>query len=679
MSGVFKLTGAEFKKIFKRPIVFIMALFIVAVVFISSYLFKPIDNSEYTINYEATSSEKYYSNFYSDMPESKKAIDLTYNDTNKIIDYYKSCIDRENSLVDYYNTLLSSIEAIRNDSNFSTKNQKYSELGKTLNNFKSAYADFYKLYNFESLVKFTEENVYYNTDACQPITALLDAYDKHDSIDFIIVYDTNEYADKLRNVLNRGKNFIITTSIGLAEDIKNAFSEYADSVRNNKINRETKRVLLQTSINNYKNYYKMITDSEYPIVLVNKSDKNNIMYLLDNAKDILNIPVADQNKQSAHTKVYDSLSELDIANVFVNYSPSIKQVSISNSFVDELLKIQKTTNTNNENILKNIDNFRTNKDINKIKKEVNNYYLLSKSYNQLINDLTITNITSMYIESVYSEFYNYDLDKYNSYYFSEQITTNKYYIDNNVYPNSFASNLGFNQNSDSQTSALDFVYYSMELCTIIIIIFSMVLICNLITNETESGTIKLLLVRPYKRSKVITSKLLATLFFSVTFLLFSVILSTIAGIYMFGFSNPNILLIFNATTPLVTDAITTSFIHIFTLLLDIIFYILLALMFSVLYRNYAGAITTSVIIFIVMYAVTILFPNSFIITLLPTINLHLFKYFGNAFMMSSGILSSILFFPISNQMNILYSILIQLSYNLVFVSVSYSVFNKRDF
>ena len=119
------------------------------------------------------------------------------------------------------------------------------------------------------------------------------------------------------------------------------------------------------------------------------------------------------------------------------------------------------------------------------------------------------------------------------------------------------------------------MYFTLELCSVIIIVFAMMLVCNLITGETESGTIKLLLVRPYKRSKIITAKLFATIFFVLTFVLFTSIVSFIGGYFLYGATSTPILSVLNGGTVFECHPLTLMLLNVLSLALDIIFFVLL--------------------------------------------------------------------------------------------------------
>jgi hypothetical protein len=72
MTSTFRLTRAEFKKIFKKPSVYIMAIFIVLTIFLSMYIFKPMEIVDPTISYGTQlNSLDYYNIFYNKDKDTK--------------------------------------------------------------------------------------------------------------------------------------------------------------------------------------------------------------------------------------------------------------------------------------------------------------------------------------------------------------------------------------------------------------------------------------------------------------------------------------------------------------------------------------------------------------------------------------------------------------------------------
>ena len=109
MTSTFRLIKAEFKKIFKKPSVYIMALFIVLTVFLSLYIFQPIEAVNNTISYgENLRSQDYYDYFINeDLVTTEIGINKVYDNTTYMTNYYIKNNSRDNNLNDYYKTTYS--------------------------------------------------------------------------------------------------------------------------------------------------------------------------------------------------------------------------------------------------------------------------------------------------------------------------------------------------------------------------------------------------------------------------------------------------------------------------------------------------------------------------------------------------------------------------------------------
>ena len=107
MSSIIKLTIAEFKKVFKRPSIFIMAIILVATILASMFIFVPETRNNETITYtNAETSIDYYSNFYDETVISSKAsFDKYFADDASEENETSVNISRDNS--QYFATRLS--------------------------------------------------------------------------------------------------------------------------------------------------------------------------------------------------------------------------------------------------------------------------------------------------------------------------------------------------------------------------------------------------------------------------------------------------------------------------------------------------------------------------------------------------------------------------------------------
>lgn len=703
MTSTFRLTRAEFKKIFKRASVYLMALLLVIAVLVSVYIYKPVSNLDKTINYgDNLSVENYYNYFYEkDLSTSKKGIDQSYYEpANQLIAYFQTSNDRDLKINQTYNDLITSFNDIKSATDINVKQVKYNEFKTNLQALYNAYTDFsmfdiakYPYITYSTTYINSTDNNYYLTANSASIQTLLDKANDINNTpdDMISIIETNDNLNKINKDLKSAYNYIRPTLYALALDIKDNYIEF-----NNAYNRgaqalydmESARKNLKTRVEAFETYFEMVTDFEFPIVAINKNLYTEIINTIDSALEALGSAVFTGVKQSFsdYSSLQTSLTNIDIANYFTktfaedNANLDFRQIKLKTSTITDFQKIQTKVSENKETIEQTIRDHRTDESIKNIQKCITNYSLLGETYNNYLDYKIKVSLNSELRSDEIVSLYGYKFNEFNIYQADEKLTEYSYYISNNVYENSFNSNYAFMTSTGENPNAFEFMYFSMEICTVIIIIFAMMMICNLITSETESGTIKLLLTRPYKRSKIITAKLLATIFFVIIFVIFSVAISFAGGYFLFGVDMSEILVVFNGSNAVAMSPIALTLINIGSLLLDIIFYVLLALMISILFKNYAGSISTCFVLIIATYALNILFGGAFWYSLLPGPNLHLFKYLGNSFISTiDNMFANIFITPIQSTMNFWYSLLITGAYSLVFTVVSYAVFNKRDF
>ena len=712
MTSTFKLTSAEFKKIFKRPSIFIMAILLVITLLVSIGIFHPTSAVDSTIIYdEAETSLDYYNSFYLDTNiNSKKSFDDSFEVTDNIIAYYKALNNNTNLLTDYYNDAITTLDKMVNENNSDIRNQHRNQAVIDLKNFYTAYTTLDNLKNFPEITSTTLTNLeykggdgvsknYYSSTACASLNELYNKVNDNNytTNSIVDIYLNNDYKNNLKIVLNNGIDFVYTTIKGFVKEFNGFYTSY-NSLRGegtNVTHLKNYRHNMLLITNTLDKYLETLVDYHHPIIIIEEETYDIINQLLDETKVALEVSATQDDKWTTHEGIQNKLKELNVNNKLVNIIPidnssnsnkHISQVHMTQTWVADAEKISTKVGVNRELILAQIDSLKADESISNISKEITNYSLLEKVYNKLIVDKSLLSITENNDASEYTDLYGFDFENFNKYEYRERISTNKYYIDNNIYSNSFITNFSYAQNSGNKTNVYDFMYFTLELCTIIIIVFAMMLICNLITGETESGTIKLLLVRPYKRSKIITAKLLATIFFVITFMCFTTIVSFIGGYFLFGSTSTPVLAVLNSNVVFKISPFALMLLNIISLTFDVIFFVFLALMISILCKNYAGSISCSLVILIVNYALNILFGGAFWYTLLPGMNLHMFKYFGNAFSSTiagtstiSGVIQSLLITGIDTSMSMPYSIFIYGVYSLVFLAVSYSVFQKRDF
>lgn len=684
MTGTFRLTRAEFKKIFKRPSVFIMALILVATIFVSLYVFNPASSKSVEVDYNLETAQAYYNTFYSaDLSDSEKGIINKISSTNEIITYHTQNSLRKDSLYLYYSEILKSYNNLKN-AKYESKDEAYSIFKNSLTDFIGAFDASFDNFKDYKHITITRSNSQYlaSIDNFRKISNQAASTDCDSMINII---EINKYLETFENEYNNVINYSKPVLVGIASTFKANFNTFQKNINNNhsilEASEENRKTLLN-NIKDFHDYYNLIVNSDFPIATVSDQTHKELVDALELTTRNLNI-ITTQGKASDYATI---LTELENSNIY-NYlshiaeSDEIKLVNISSNLVKDYDKVNQILERNITKIKEKIEEHKNDEGIKNIKFHMTEYLLLSDCYNQYVNDLLINDMAENFTEYDFNKLNSDNCKEYNKYQYNERISANKHYLDSNTYSNSYITNFTFNHNSSNKTNAFDFMYFALELCSIVITIFAMLQICNLITNETESGTITLLLVRPYKRGKIITAKLLTTIFFVFTFMLFSVILTFAGGFALFGIENTPILAVFNSSKTMVISPILLMLINIATLLIDIIFFVIIALMIAVMFKNFAASITSSFIIIIVTYVLNLLFGKTYWYSFLPGSNLHLFKFFGNNFINSGSIsmIAEIFATPIQNSMSILFSGILITAYAVISLIISYSIFKHRDF
>lgn len=110
-----------------------------------------------------------------------------------------------------------------------------------------------------------------------------------------------------------------------------------------------------------------------------------------------------------------------------------------------------------------------------------------------------------------------------TYYFKKSIAMNEYRLDHNLKPEQGETLWSFVQGAGG------------SLMIMVISIFTIIIVSTSIASEFNTGTIKLLLIRPIYRTQILLSKYIAALLFTVVCLITLFIASWLLGGILFGF------------------------------------------------------------------------------------------------------------------------------------------------
>lgn len=216
--------------------------------------------------------------------------------------------------------------------------------------------------------------------------------------------------------------------------------------------------------------------------------------------------------------------------------------------------------------------------------------------------------------------------------------------------------------ADVPFSAPDVIYQSFNLYFIVIVL-SLIIASESVSSEFSRGTIKLLLIRPWDRWKILLSKFISVIIFSIAATVLFLIVNIIFAYILFPASGSSI---FSglAPTPDLFLTVVYNYIRAFVL-------ITVAFMLSSLFRSTALSITISILLYFSGNTLNGIFrlfikpEDTGTIKYLLSTNLDLTQYFtsptGTFGVTSLG-----------------FSLLVLLAYVVVFLVITWLSFVKRD-
>lgn len=206
------------------------------------------------------------------------------------------------------------------------------------------------------------------------------------------------------------------------------------------------------------------------------------------------------------------------------------------------------------------------------------------------------------------------------------ITTSKYFYENDTFGYEYLTAFNFNQNSGTETNAYDFAFYAMQILSMFIIIFTIFFATSVLSGEQSSGTLKMTATRPFTRNKIYSGKYLACVNVALILLGVSLIASLAIGFATYGFSFQNVMVVMNAETLFITNPLVLMLIYFASILIDVLFYIALAILISMLVKQATVSTGISCAIFIVSKIMLGTVTASWI-RFVPSLNLDLYKFF----------------------------------------------------
>ncbi|RDW15061.1 ABC transporter permease [Oceanobacillus chungangensis] len=233
---------------------------------------------------------------------------------------------------------------------------------------------------------------------------------------------------------------------------------------------------------------------------------------------------------------------------------------------------------------------------------------------------------------------------------TSEIEKNNYHIENDIQP---------------QYGAWQYVLENAGLLSIVSLL-TIIIAAGIVANEFRWGTIKLLLIRPITRTKILASKYVSVLIFALFTLLFVLIFSLIVGALFFGLEGMN--------PPIVIEqgagfADVSAISHILSEygygMVNLIMMTTFAFMISTVFRNSSLAIGTAIFLMMAGNTIVSIFMEK------PWAKYILFANTDLSQYASGGE-------PWVEGTSLGFSIIVLIVYFIIFQLLSWFFFNKRD-
>lgn len=428
----------------------------------------------------------------------------------------------------------------------------------------------------------------------------------------------------------------------------------------------------------------------FPVILVNEQLDFNLEFEISQLIKILN-KEGNITDTLFYKEIEDNLYNSSIVTVIKNYIAEIKNLTYSNENLENLLDTYSSAKTEyKENIQKQISEIANkaynDEDYNISRNNVDNVVNLTYKYiaaddntYKVIENSLYLEISSKYSDSQISNYVGFS--DFNSYKFNENLTKYKFLLENDMVDNDIANMFSFNTASSSKVNAFDYMFFTLEIASVLIIAFTVVLGAGMIAKEYSEGTIKLLVMRPFRRNKIIFAKILATMFLAFIFVIVSTIITLITGCIIYGISFPAMLVIFNSSVAFTLPIWLVFIIYLASLMIKIWIFALLAIAISTIFKSYIAAVCISAGIYILNIILTFVSSGANWLKFNVFANLDIFKYFGGSFIAKgteNQNLTALFASPVFADTSIWLSVIIIGALALLLHIILFTVFKHRD-
>lgn len=465
------------------------------------------------------------------------------------------------------------------------------------------------------------------------------------------LYNRNLSDEYIRVDTDRLLAKIESTRKQLEEEYKNnpsvdnlyRLKSYEMTIENNKY-----MLSLDLKVNDWK-------DNVYNKISNLKSSKVPLNMYLDgiNMKELSTVEFNIESKEAAEKAIEEIDKQIEkLQDIIDNgYYYDYIKLEVENekeslkTLENDIKMVEKTAKLPNYNAISRLHQLTTNKNMTEEKIKIYNYIIDNEIKDQtdwrylICNELPNTlyykyTILDTEEEFKYSPNFGSTYLTYEEYYnaskklIDEDVNRNKeywYYLDNNIKPLIFQNQMLMTPYSARQ--AMNNSYFM----AIVSLIITAILCGGIVASEHKNGTIRLLLTKPYKRYKVLLSKLIVMIGTFLAIYLLGILSTYLLGGIMYGFDNYNIPLVFN------NNGVITEVSYLIFTLRNTLYEIVVSLLFLVILFGLSSMTLLSTIsVVVVLVLIFVSFGLSYIIyfnqtfTYIPLILLNFHEVLYNS-------------------------------------------------
>lgn len=570
---MFRIFKAELKKIFLKPSIYVVTGLIILMIALSSFLYNPIPKSTFLVD---TSNVNQLANV-----NSVSAIYDNFVSTDLNVSYRaetaQQLLQGAKSYIEFYKTNQNSHERILSLAN---------TLEEKLIAYQTAFASY---------------KVAYDSNDAQDIASTQAVLDKARNT-FFEAHE-NFYDTYINVVQNENTTVLVTPALHM--QMKNHYSKYEQSYYKN----NTELAYYENNLNYLTKLFPSSTNAEFLNTL--KSYVNQILpFEIDLTTNYYNIESLEGYITTALERLgNDGKDGNEMTGIFKQIY-EFKEANSSASANKDSTNIEEMTRL------------------------VTNYHLTAGYANNYVtNAIKINGLEKLGSTIVQSYI---PFEKSNLYQMKENLVKIKYLCDTATFEYQYADVLSISQPSNEDINAFDFSYFAIRLSSLFIIVYIVVLAAGTIAGEQSAGTMKLIAIRPYSRNKLLSGKILSVITIGAILLAVCSAATLVIGGISYGFQSAAMLSVINATAVCVAPVWLYYLLAIACTFMEILFYAMLAMFISTLFKSNVGAVIVSVLILFVSLILNVVAINVPILRFLPFTNLNLFKYFGGSFVATNS-------------------------------------------